>query len=78
MLGVILPGLPRFLHVQANILDMINNRLSLLVEDDYLSGQFVAIAAKLEQLLPGLNVSAFVAAFPLVSAIIACEPPGFP
>jgi len=39
---------------------MVNNRLSLLVEDEYLTGQFTHIAAKLQKLLPGLNVGAFV------------------
>lgn len=52
--------------IQADILSMVNNRLSLLVEDDYLSGQFGEVAQKLEKLLPGMNVSAFVADFPLV------------
>ena len=48
------------LHPQADILSMVNNRLSLLVDDDYLSGQFTDIATQLGKLLPGMDVGAFV------------------
>mmetsp|Transcript_25853 Transcript_25853/g.70125 ORF Transcript_25853/g.70125 Transcript_25853/m.70125 type:complete len:274 (+) Transcript_25853:1986-2807(+) len=51
---------------QADILTMVNNRLSLLADDEYLSGQFSKVAERLGQLLPGINVGAFVAEYPLV------------
>ncbi|KAF5841912.1 hypothetical protein DUNSADRAFT_10349 [Dunaliella salina] len=51
---------------QADILTMVNNRLSLLADDEYLSGQFSRVAERLGQLLPGMNVGAFVAEYPLV------------
>lgn len=50
--------------MQANTSEMINNRLTLLLDDDM---EAVATAAdQLRQLLPDINIDRFVEAYPLV------------
>jgi len=50
--------------VQANTIEMVNNRLGLLLEDDL--DQVAAAAERLSQLLPGILIDKFVEAFPMV------------
>jgi hypothetical protein len=50
--------------LQANTSNMVNNRLTLLLDDDMEA--VAAAATRLRQLLPQIHVDRFVEAFPLV------------
>ncbi|KAF8068392.1 hypothetical protein HT031_002081 [Scenedesmus sp. PABB004] len=54
----------RAIFPQANTAEMVNNRLTLLLDDDL--DAVAAAAGRLRALLPGLHVDRFVEAFPLV------------
>ncbi|KXZ47268.1 hypothetical protein GPECTOR_36g120 [Gonium pectorale] len=52
------------LFPQANLSAMVNNRLTLLLDDDM--EQLAAASARLRELIPAINVDRFVEMFPLV------------